>query len=245
MVHPLNPNALFDLSQTTFANLFVDVVYAWEVIPKIKNYIEGYFRDGLSSNHHTLTGLHPSVAFGNNPIFIGTGTIIEPGVYIEGPAIIGKNCEIRQGAYLRSDVIIADNAIVGHTSEVKNAVLLEGAHAPHFAYVGDSILGRNVNLGAGTKLSNLAVTSFKDPITTKRPTVKIEYDGEILDTGLAKFGAILGDEVQLGCNCVTNPGCIVGARSWVYPAVSLIKGYYPSDSIIKLRQELITIAKRI
>ena len=163
--------------------------------------------------------------------------------YIQGPTVIGKNCEIRHGAYIRGNVVLGDNAIVGHNTELKNTVMLENAHAPHFSYLGDSILGMDTNLGAGTKLSNLPVNSKKDPQTGKRTTIKLNIEGEIIDTGLAKFGAILGDSSQTGCNCVTNPGCVIGARTWVYPLMSLNKGYYPADSLIKLRQTL-EIAKR-
>lgn len=240
----LHPARFFDVSESPLAALFDGVQYVWDVIPKIKPYIQQQFASGaLRSNIHELN-LHPSVAWGDQPIFVGEGTRIDPGVYIEGPAIIGKNCEIRQGAYLREDVILADGALVGHSSEVKNTLMLENAHAPHFAYLGDSVLGRNVNLGAGTKLSNFGMNSVKDPITGKRSTVVIDYHGARLDTGLAKIGAILGDDVQLGCNCVTNPGTIIGARTWVYALVSLPKGIYPSDSIIKLKQALDIVEKR-
>jgi UDP-N-acetylglucosamine diphosphorylase / glucose-1-phosphate thymidylyltransferase / UDP-N-acetylgalactosamine diphosphorylase / glucosamine-1-phosphate N-acetyltransferase / galactosamine-1-phosphate N-acetyltransferase len=128
-------------------------------------------------------------------------------------------------------------SVLGHASEAKNSLFLPGAHAPHFNYVGDSILGHQVNLGAGTKLSNLTVLSEKDPETGKRPTITLSWQGEQLDTGLAKLGAILGDGVQTGCNAVLNPGSLVGPRSLIYANLSLRKGIYPADTIIKLRQE--------
>ena len=115
---------------------------------------------------------------------------------------------------------------------------LPHAAAPHFAYVGDAILGHRVNLGAGTKLSNLGILSAKDPTTGRRPTIKLTIDDQVYDTGLTKLGAILGDDAQTGCNAVLNPGCIVGPRTLVYANASLRKGYHPADSIIKLRQNL-------
>ncbi len=145
---------------------------------------------------------------------------------------------MRHGAYVRENVILLDGAILGHASEAKHALFLPNAHAPHFAYVGDSILGQGVNLGAGTKLSNLGILSAKDPLTGKRPTIKLTIDDREYDTGLTKFGAILGDGVQTGCNAVLNPGCIVGPGTLVYANTSLRKGYHPAGSIIKLRQNV-------
>jgi NDP-sugar pyrophosphorylase family protein len=139
---------------------------------------------------------------------------------------------------VRSYSLIGRGCVVGHATEVKHSILLPGAHAPHFNYVGDSILGRSSNLGAGTKLSNLTVVSVKDPVPGKRPTLKIIIDGETYDTGLAKLGAILGDGVQTGCNSVLNPGVLIGPRTLVYANASLPKGYYPADTIIKLRQTI-------
>ena len=110
--------------------------------------------------------------------------------------------------------------------------------SPHFAYVGDSILGNRVNLGAGTKLSNLALTSLKDPGTGKRTTIRLEVNGQMVDTGLAKMGAIMGDDAQTGCNSVLNPGCVIGPRTLIYANISLRKGYYLPDTIIKLDQAL-------
>jgi bifunctional N-acetylglucosamine-1-phosphate-uridyltransferase/glucosamine-1-phosphate-acetyltransferase GlmU-like protein len=122
--------------------------------------------------------------------------------------------------------------------------MLPNAHAPHFNYVGDSILGQHVNLGAGTKLSNLTLVSAKDPETGKRPTLELYIEDENYDTGLAKLGAILGDNTQTGCNAVLNPGSLVGKDSLIYANLSLRKGYYPANSIIKLRQKIVVIQRR-
>ena len=158
--------------------------------------------------------------------------------------MIGKNCEIRHGAYIRGQALLGDGCIVGHASEVKHSIMLDGAKAPHFAYVGDSILGNEVNLGAGTKLSNLAVNSEKNSETGHRPTIKISIDKRMVDTGLTKLGAVIGDDTQLGCNSVTNPGCLIGPGTLVYANASVSKGFVPGHSIVKLRQELLVTSRR-
>jgi bifunctional N-acetylglucosamine-1-phosphate-uridyltransferase/glucosamine-1-phosphate-acetyltransferase GlmU-like protein len=162
----------------------------------------------------------------NNAISLGEGTVVEPGALIKGPVIIGRNTEIRQGAYIRGDCIIGDRCVVGHTTEMKNAVMLHDAKAGHFAYIGDSILGNKVNLGAGTKCANLKITHSEVLVRIKRKTYR---------TGLRKFGAILGDGVETGCNSVTSPGVLLGKSSLVYPNKNVQAGYYPPRSIISRR----------
>ena len=140
---------------------------------------------------------------------------------------------------------MGDRCVLGHASELKNSIMLNDAKAPHFAYVGDSILGNNVNLGAGTKLSNLSVASEKELSTGQRPTIKIVIDAEEVDTGLAKLGAIIGDDAQTGCNAVTNPGTLIGKNSLVYANTSVSKGLIPENSIVKLRQVTEIATRRI
>ena len=171
-------------------------------------------------------------------VFIVCGARVEPGAYILGPAYIGPGVIVRHGAFVRENVIMLEGSVLGHACETKNSLFLKNAHAPHFNYVGDSVLGMNTNLGAGTKLSNLAITSAKDPDSGQRPTINIEVDGKRYDTGLAKMGAVLGDNVQTGCNAVLNPGCIVGPNTLIYPNLTLRKGYYPRNQVIKLRQSV-------
>jgi NDP-sugar pyrophosphorylase family protein len=139
----------------------------------------------------------PEASIDDGPLFIGEGAVIEPGAYVQTPAYIGQGAILRQGACLRSNVIMLTESLLGHVSEAKNAVFLPRARAPHFAYVGDSVLGHAVNLGAGVKLSNLPIVAAD--------AVKLAIDGEVINTGLRKFGAILGDGVQIGCNTVLNP----------------------------------------
>ena len=169
----------------------------------------------------------------DNEIYIGKGTIVEPGVLIKGPAIIGDNTELRQGAYLRGDILVGDGCVVGHTTELKSCVMLGESKAGHFAYIGDSILGK-VNLGAGTKLANLKIVESN---------VVISIERKRYETDLRKFGAILADGVETGCNSVTTPGTLLGKDVLLYPNTTA-RGYYPPRTIIKLRQTQI-LKKRL
>jgi NDP-sugar pyrophosphorylase family protein len=159
----------------------------------------------------------------DDEVYIGKGSVIEPGALIYGPTIIGNHTEIRQGAYIRGNCIIGDGCVVGHTTEMKNSIMLNHAKAGHFAYIGDSILGNNINLGAGVKLANLKFSGSE---------IILKIDNQSYLTGIRKFGAILGDNVQIGCNAVTNPGSLIGADSYALPLISVQSGYYPRYSII-------------
>ena len=162
----------------------------------------------------------------DDEIQIGKGTVIEPGTLIKGPAIILNNTEVRQGAYLRGNIMVGNKCVVGHTTEMKSAVMLGESKAGHFAYIGDSILGK-VNLGAGTKLANLKIVASP---------VVLNINGAKYETGLKKFGAILGDGVEIGCNTVTAPGTLLGKSVLVYPNVNA-RGYHPPNTVIKLKQD--------
>lgn len=229
----LRPEDFFELDAET-AVFFENCDFVWQAVAQIKEHVAR-----LTGGTQTILGeVMPGAYLSDRPIYIAAGARVEPGAYVHGPAYIGPGAVVRHGAFVREDVIICAGAIFGHATEAKNALLLPGAHAPHFNYVGDSILGRRVNMGAGTKLSNLGMISDKDPETGKRPSIHLTVDGRAYDTGLAKLGAVLGDDVQTGCNAVLNPGCLVAPRTLIYANLSLRKGYYPPDSIIKLRQEI-------
>ena len=235
----LRPQALFDLSNPATAAFFAGCTYVWEALAHLETHVAR-----LTAGGRRIDGtVMPGAWLGDAPIVIEAGAVVEPGAYIIGPAYIGRGAVVRHGAYVRENVILLDGAVLGHASEAKHALFLPHAAAPHFAYVGDSILGHHVNLGAGTKLSNLGILSAKDPTTGKRPTIHLTIDDRDYDTGLTKFGAILGDGAQTGCNAVLNPGCIIGPRTLVYANASLRKGYHPADSIIKLRQNLRAMGK--
>ena len=241
MTTDLSPTAFFDLAGYAHVGLFDGLDYVWQALSRI----EPYLAAAIGGRGRVIAGEVQTGAFlGPGDIVIGPGAIVESGAYIAGPTIIGAGCEIRHGAYVRGNAIIGDGSIIGHASEVKNSIFLPNAHAPHFAYVGDSILGCRTNLGAGTKLSNLTIVSAKDPGTGRRPTIILNIDGDVYDTGLVKMGAILGDDAQTGCNSVLNPGVILGPRTLVYANASLPKGLYPGDSIVKLRQTLQTLKRR-
>ena len=216
------------------SDMVKDCTYVWELLPKIKPFLKD-----LLQNKQVIEGtLSEGAYLSSNPVFIHKTAVIEPGAYVQGPAYIGEDVVVRHGAYVRDNVIMLQGSVLGHASEAKNSLFLPHAHAPHFNYVGDSILGSHVNLGAGTKLSNLTVVSEKDQRTGQRPTIKITVDGTEYDTQLTKLGAILGNKSQTGCNSVLNPGCLVGKNSLVYANTSLRKGYYSANKMIKLRQEI-------
>ncbi len=221
----LRPEDFFELDNFAHRDLFADCEYVWEALQRLKTYIADVIRPGI---HGTV--MDGAYLIGDQ-IQLGKGAIVEPGAYVTGPTIIGENSVIRHGAYVRGNVVVGDDCVVGHTSELKGAILLNGSGAPHFNYVGDSILGNRVNLGAGTKLSNLKIIAGN---------VKVRIGDTEYDSGLRKFGAILGDNAQTGCNSVLNPGTLLGCGSMVYPNAT-VTGYVPPQSIVKLRQTLETV----
>ncbi len=166
-------------------------------------------------------------------IFIGEGTMLEAGAIIKSPCIIGKSCEIRQGAYMRGNVIVGDNSVIGHVTEIKNSIVMDHSAAGHFAYIGDSIIGSHVNLGAGTKLANLQFRTREELDENRINRIMIRSDGKEIDTGLKKFGAIIGDYSEIGCNTVTCPATCIGVGSWVYPNSVIPKGFYEPKSVIR------------
>jgi len=188
---------LFNRKSYSHDRLFDNCTYAWEALSKLAQYLE-------SQNLGKIECPVPDGVYLVNPelISIGKGTVIEPGSFIQGPCVIGRDCQIRFGAYIRGHVVTGDRCVIGHATEVKGSIFLDDVHAAHFNYVGDSILGNRVNLGAGAVLANLRFDHKE---------VKV---GDI-STGLKKLGAVLGDETQLGCNVVTNPGTVIPKQSKV------------------------------
>lgn len=163
-------------------------------------------------------------------IFLDKGTVLEPSAIIKGPALIGKGCEIRQGAYLRGNVVVGDQCVIGHNTEIKNSILMNHTEAGHFNYIGDSIIGSYVNLGAGSRLANLEFRSPADKRDILFPRILLEVDGKEVATGRSKFGAVLGDYAEIGCNAVLSPAVLLGKESWVYPNFTVPKGYYPPQT---------------
>lgn len=189
----------------------------WSVLPTLKGQITDMLAD-IGENHRNGVSIDST----KGPVHIDESAIIEPGIHIIGPAYIGPEATIRHGAYIREFSWICAGSLVGHASETKHSILLPGAKAPHFNYVGDSVLGPNVNLGAGVKLSNLRNDGGE--VFTRK-------NGERIPTGLRKFGAIIGEGSQLGCNVVTNPGVVLGPRCMVGPNAT-VTGIHDADSKI-------------
>lgn len=228
VINPFLPETFFDLSQFFNADLFNDMDYVWEALGKIKNYL-------AKKKEWIISGrVHENAFLVGNQIEIHHNAVVEPGAYIKGPVIIGEGTVVRHGAYIRGNVIAGKNCVIGHSTEVKNAVFLDNAKAGHFAYVGDSILGNNSNLGAGTKLANLKVINS---------SITLRHRGETYDTGLRKFGAILGDNVETGCNTVTMPGTIVGKNSVCYPNTT-VRGIVDTNMILRMKARLESFPKR-
>jgi len=168
--------------------------------------------------------VYAGAVFLDDQVHIAPGTVVEPGALLNGPTYIGPGSEVRQGAYLRGGCLVGAGCVVGHATEMKNSIMLDGAKAGHFAYLGDSVLGREVNLGAGTKLANLKIV--------ERP-YHIKAGGSVYHVARRKFGAILGDGCQTGCNSVTNPGSVLGKGCLVAPCVSVPAGFHKAKSVIR------------
>jgi UDP-N-acetylglucosamine diphosphorylase / glucose-1-phosphate thymidylyltransferase / UDP-N-acetylgalactosamine diphosphorylase / glucosamine-1-phosphate N-acetyltransferase / galactosamine-1-phosphate N-acetyltransferase len=221
------PVDLFDLAQTEHAALFEGCEYAWDALKRLKDYVEAHAQPVLKNRCE-------GVAWVGEKVTIGEGTVVEDGVMIKGPAIIGRNCQIRHNAYLREHVIVGDGCVVGNSCELKHAILFNNCQVPHFSYVGDSVLGYKVHLGAGVKISNVKIVPG---------TVKVEIDGRLFDTGLRKFGALIGDYAEAGCNAVLNPGTILGRRSLVYPCTNW-RGVLAADHIAKNKATIEVVERK-
>ena len=221
------PADLFDLNQTEHAAIFAECKFAWDALKKIEGYLAANLKPELCNQCDGR-------AYISEKVFIGGGTVVEDGVMIKGPAIIGRGCQIRHNAYIRENVIIGDDCIVGNSTEIKNSLLFNHAVAPHYNYVGDSILGHQAHLGAGVKISNFKLFPGN---------IEVEVDGVPFDTGLRKFGALLGDGVEVGCNAVLNPGSIIGRGAVIYPNV-FWRGILPANMIAKNKAGIDVAVKR-
>lgn len=223
----LSPQAFFDLTGWEHASLFDEITRVWEALERIEPYLERHLKPGVEGSVETGAWIVGDV-------YVGPGARVEAGAMIQGPAIIGAGTVVRHGAYIRGGCIVGSGCVVGHATELKRAVLLDKAQAPHFNYVGDSILGRGVNLGAGVKLSN-----FKNDGSL----IEVDTGNGRIPTGQRKLGAILGDGVQIGCNSVTSPGTLVGPGTMVYANVTL-RGVYPPSCIVKVRHTVEVVERR-
>ena len=204
---------LYTLDETLAKDLLLTVTYPWEALPKIKDYILE-LGSKLSPDEYDYKG---------DNVWIHKTAKIYPNNYIAGPCIIGAETEVRPGAFIRGNVLVGDGCVVGNSTELKNVILFNKVQVPHYNYVGDSILGFKAHMGAGSITSN---------VKSDKKLVVVHNEGERIETGLNKFGAMLGDNVEVGCNSVLNPGTVIGKWSNVYPT-SCVRGVIPAHSIHK------------
>lgn len=211
-------NDLFDLNETIAAELFEGKTYPWEVLPNISAFILK-LGETLSSEEYEKRG---------DDIWIAKDASVAPTACINGPCIIGKGAEVRHCAFIRGSAIVGEGAVVGNSTELKNVVLFNKVQVPHYNYVGDSILGFKSHMGAGSITSN---------VKSDKRLVVIKSDKETVETGRKKVGAFLGDNVEVGCGSVLNPGTVIGRDSNIYP-LSSVRGVVPADSIYKAQGEI-------
>ena len=210
---------LYDLSQTIASSLFKDVTYPWEVLPKIKDFIIA-LGNTLDTNIYEKKGEN---------IWIAKSAKVAPTAYISGPVIIGEETEIRHCAFIRGNAIVGNHCVVGNSTELKNVILFNNVQVPHYNYVGDSILGYRSHMGAGSITSN---------VKSDKKLVIVKTEAECMETGLKKFGAMIGDNVEVGCNSVLNPGTVIGKNSNIYP-LSCVRGIVLANSIYKNQNEVV------
>lgn len=214
----LTVKELFNLNETIAKDLLNSVTYPWEALPKISAFIVE-LGETLDEEKYEKR---------DKDIWIAKNATVAPTAYIHGPAIIGENAEVRHCAFIRGNAIVGEGAVVGNSTELKNVILFNKVQVPHYNYVGDSILGYKSHMGAGSITSN---------VKSDKTLVTIRTEENIVETGLKKFGAILGDEVEVGCGSVLNPGTVVGSHTNIYP-LSMVRGYVPAKSIYKKQGEI-------
>ena len=215
---------LYNLDETIAKDLFEGATYPWEVLPKISAFIL-QLGSTLSEEEYEKIG---------EDVWIARSATVAPTAYIHGPAIIGKNAEVRHCAFIRGNALVGRDAVVGNSTELKNVILFDRVQVPHYNYVGDSILGYRAHMGAGSITSNVKSDKTLVCVTTAHGR---------METGLKKFGAILGDNVEVGCGSVLNPGSVIGRGSNIYP-LSMVRGYVPSGVIYKRQGEVAVKTER-
>ena len=210
---------LYDLKETIAVDIFDGLKFPWEVLPKIKDFIIK-LGETLPEDRYERKGEN---------IWIAKSAKVFPSAYIAGPCIIDEDAEVRHCAFIRGSAIVGKGCVVGNSTELKNVILFNKVQVPHYNYVGDSILGFKAHMGAGSITSN---------VKSDKTLVVVKSDGENIETGLKKFGAMLGDNVEVGCNSVLNPGTVVGRSTNIYPT-SCVRGYIPANSIYKDSSDII------
>ena len=210
---------LYNLEETIAKQLLKDAVYPWEVLPKIEEFIIK-LGNTLDMNKYNKIG---------EDVWIAKTAKVAPTAYINGPVIIGENAEIRHCAFIRGKAIVGEGAVVGNSTELKNVILFNKVQVPHYNYVGDSILGYKSHMGAGSITSN---------VKSDKKLVIVKNGKEQIETGIKKFGAMIGDEVEVGCGSVLNPGTVIGKNTNIYP-LSSVRGVVQSNSIYKNQNEIV------
>ena len=210
---------LYNLEETIASKIFEGAEYPWEVLSKIEKFI---------IELGTTLSLDEYDKVGEN-VWIAKSANVAPTAYINGPAIIGKNAEVRHCAFIRGKAIVGEGAVVGNSTELKNVILFNKVQVPHYNYVGDSILGYKSHMGAGSITSN---------VKSDKKLVVVKNDNEKIETGLKKFGAMIGDEVEVGCGSILNPGTVIGKNSNIYP-LSSVRKVVPANSIYKNQNEIV------
>ncbi len=211
--------AILDLRETIAKDIFEGCTYPWEALSRIKDAIHK-IGAGLDSEDYNKIG---------EDVWIAKSATVAPTAAIHGPAIIGKGAEVRHCAFIRGNAIVGEEAVVGNSTELKNVILFNKVQVPHYNYVGDSVLGYKAHMGAGSITSN---------VKSDKSLVEVCAGEKRIPTGLKKFGAILGDYVEVGCNSVLNPGSVIGRNSNIYP-LSMVRGYVPEGSIYKKAGEVV------
>lgn len=253
-IAPFLPHEFFDLAQTEHGVLFPADEPAWNALKRLG----AYLAERLAGVPRDLRWQGAEVMIGATigaDVFLGEGTVVEPGAYIKGPAWIGRNCQIRHGAYIRENAIIGDGSVIGNSCEIKNSLIFNKGEIPHFNYVGDSIVGHRGHLGAGVILSNVKLDRKEIAVSLPEPeNAPVVGFGsgseagsvareETMLTGLRKFGAIIGDHTEIGCNSVLSPGSVLGRNCIVYPGAQW-RGTLPSGQIVKVRQQQVTVERK-
>lgn len=216
----LGIKALLDLDHTEAKELFMGKEYPWEVLPEIKEFIN-QLAERLPEEDYIMQA---------EGVWVHRTAIIAPTAYISGPCIIGEGTEVRHCAFIRGSALIGKNCVIGNSTELKNVIIFDNVQVPHYNYVGDSVLGYKSHMGAGSITSN---------VKSDKSLVKVHTGDEDIETGLKKFGAILGDFVEVGCGSILNPGSVVGRNVNIYPLSSVRKAI-PSGSIYKNQNEICT-----
>ena len=240
------------LNHFSHSDIFQNIEQVWDPLKNLEDLVHtALSKDETGDSLEDLPGLkvdsRPSVQSIvverwiklKNPIVsktlgirIGRGTTLEPTAIIKGPAIIGENNDIRQGSYMRGNIMVGDRCVIGHCTEIKNSILMNHVEAGHFNYIGDSILGSYVNMGAGSRLANVQFRELQEKMADTINDIEISIENKLISTGLFKLGSIIGDNVEVGCNAVLSPGTLIGKDNWIYPNCTVSKGFHPPGYFI-------------